>query len=424
MLFNGLSTFCIFPGDQMPLDNGYIDFETTFTTTYADTSLIGKSYVITSLYDGIIRVYLGYITSTTVSLCVDVTIGANTLTTKRAMYIRDVINKPLSMKYSYTSSRVSLTINDSITTSKEGVFDRIVTPTTSKCYIGAQLKKATMSNYFYGSINAIKLNNDESDTPILDVDLEDIKIEDGRLPYIPAKYPEVLEVGIYGIIIKKSFSIGIDRIIVREAPPPVKVLHNSPIDRDIYLYGDVTYNFGIDRAIRIGVIYNFGVNRSLYECTYSIVGINRLVVKRDLIPLVHIYNESVTKDQMDGTMVSYGDGSNPIYALKTSPNASISKPIKLAVRCASNYTAHNGVTLVLLGDKKNYWQLSLDNNDKPGTFNDFGEPLVISSHITDTNTIFWARYNPKDGGNYDDTTNIRIDGKIIYGGEEINICTI
>lgn len=113
---------------------------------------------------------------------------------------------------------------------------------------------------------------------------------------------------------------------------------------------------------------------------------------------IHVYQGSVTSGGTDGTQVSEGTGLAPIAVgpLKASINEE-SSPIKLAVRCDTDYETVGDTTITPTGTSSAKWALAPDNAGSAGSFGSYGAALTISSTIDDTNTIFWAKAKATSG---------------------------
>jgi hypothetical protein len=108
--------------------------------------------------------------------------------------------------------------------------------------------------------------------------------------------------------------------------------------------------------------------------------------------LIHMYKGTITSGGTDGTLISEGDGSNPITVGPL--NATIneeSAPIKLALRCDTGFTTVGNVVITPQGTNMDKWALALDNAGAAGTFGAYGASLTITDTISTTNKIFWAR---------------------------------
>ena len=120
--------------------------------------------------------------------------------------------------------------------------------------------------------------------------------------------------------------------------------------------------------------------------------------------LIQIYKGDPTAAGTDGTLVSSGDGTNPIESgsiLVPETGFEEGDWVKLAVRCDTGYeteeadSRHAQITIVDSASVT-YWQLAPDDNDSAGTPSDWGDPLDFASQVDDTNTIFWARARAAD----------------------------
>jgi len=114
---------------------------------------------------------------------------------------------------------------------------------------------------------------------------------------------------------------------------------------------------------------------------------------------IKIYKGNPTAGDTDGTLVSSGTGLNPIEsgAIKVPESGHAEGSwIKLAVRCDNGYetvedTSRHARISIEDSTGVTFWQLAPDNNEQPGTAEDWGEPLDFLTKIGATNTIFWAR---------------------------------
>ena len=134
--------------------------------------------------------------------------------------------------------------------------------------------------------------------------------------------------------------------------------------------------------------------------------------------LIKIYDGSPTAGDTDGTLVSSGDGSNPIASgpLKANENE-VSSAIKLAVRCDDGYqtieedSKHAALTIVD-STSTDKWKLAL-TSDGLSTAT-WGAGLDITTLIDDTNTIFYAQARAVDTEDpvEDTTVDIKVEATI------------
>lgn len=110
----------------------------------------------------------------------------------------------------------------------------------------------------------------------------------------------------------------------------------------------------------------------------------------------HLYDGTPTAGGTNGTQVSEGGAqSNPVdVTITVTPQAGAeSSNVKLAIRCDTGYRTVSGqnTTITPTGTNADQWALAPDNAGSPGTWGAYGSALTISSQITATNTIFWAK---------------------------------
>lgn len=116
--------------------------------------------------------------------------------------------------------------------------------------------------------------------------------------------------------------------------------------------------------------------------------------------LIKIYDDNPTAGATDGTLVSSGDGSNPIASgvLKANENE-VSDPIKLAVRCDTEYQTveedgkHAALTIEDSASVDK-WKLALTSEGLSSAT--WGAGLDITTLVDDTNTIFYAQARAVD----------------------------
>ena len=115
------------------------------------------------------------------------------------------------------------------------------------------------------------------------------------------------------------------------------------------------------------------------------------VIAQSIIAYIGLYYGSVTSGAKDGTVVS---NINPIKSsnLYADGTDRISQSMKIAVRCINNGDQRSGsFTVQIVGSNAAKWSLAPDSGGSPGTFGNWGDPLVLTGPITDVNKIFWAR---------------------------------
>lgn len=107
---------------------------------------------------------------------------------------------------------------------------------------------------------------------------------------------------------------------------------------------------------------------------------------------IHIFFGAVTAAGTDGTQASEETENNPVVIgpLAVAENEE-SAPVKLAIRCDTDYSAASGATITPTGTAANKWAFALDDGGSPGTFGDYGAALEFSSVIGATNTLFWVK---------------------------------
>lgn len=101
-----------------------------------------------------------------------------------------------------------------------------------------------------------------------------------------------------------------------------------------------------------------------------------------------MYMGNPTVGGTNGTMVSEGNGSNPVTVgpLNASTNE-VSASQKLALRCESGYETVGDTTITPTGTTAAKWALSSNGSSWTG----YGAPLTVTSKIGATNIIFYAR---------------------------------
>lgn len=100
---------------------------------------------------------------------------------------------------------------------------------------------------------------------------------------------------------------------------------------------------------------------------------------------INIYKNNPTAGGTDGTAVSIGGTYTDPITVSLNATNSESKTIKLAIRTESGYVTTGNTVISDSGDTNDRWKLCMTEN---GTFTD---SLTISSPITATNTIFYAK---------------------------------
>ena len=105
---------------------------------------------------------------------------------------------------------------------------------------------------------------------------------------------------------------------------------------------------------------------------------------------IHVYM-TPTAGGTDGIQVSEGTGLQPITVTLNATNNEESTPIKLALRCDSDYQTSGNITLSLVGTTQAKWALAPDNAGSAGTFGAYGANLVITTVVGATNVLFWAK---------------------------------
>jgi hypothetical protein len=116
--------------------------------------------------------------------------------------------------------------------------------------------------------------------------------------------------------------------------------------------------------------------------------------------LIKIYKDNPTAGRGDGTLVSSGDGLNPIESGAIKVPASGYQEgawVKLALRCDAGYETvldegRHAQISIIGGEHVDKWQLAPDaaGPNVEGAI-EWGEPLNLYLQINDTNTIFWSR---------------------------------
>jgi hypothetical protein len=108
---------------------------------------------------------------------------------------------------------------------------------------------------------------------------------------------------------------------------------------------------------------------------------------------IHLYQGNPTSGGTDGTLVS--ESGTYINAINTTllnaSNLEVGTWQKLAIRCDNNYATSGNVTIAPVGTSASDWQFAPDNSGSPGVAQGWGNPLVISTQVSTTNTIFWVQ---------------------------------
>lgn len=120
--------------------------------------------------------------------------------------------------------------------------------------------------------------------------------------------------------------------------------------------------------------------------------------------LIKIYKGDPTAAGTNGTLVSSGDDTEPIESgslLVPDDGFEEGSWVKLALRCDNGFEteeADSRHARVSIEDSTSVdkWQLAPDDENSPGTPEDWGDPLDFAAQVDDTNTIFWARARAAD----------------------------
>jgi len=133
---------------------------------------------------------------------------------------------------------------------------------------------------------------------------------------------------------------------------------------------------------------------------------------------IHLYKNNPTQGGTDGTQVSEQTETEPVVFEFTLSGSDVTgDPYKLAIRCESGYQTKSGenTTIQPYGTNASKWRLADDNNGQPGTWQDWGASLIITSQIGSTNKIFWiqakatADENPQNDTSVDIKTTATIE---------------
>ena len=119
---------------------------------------------------------------------------------------------------------------------------------------------------------------------------------------------------------------------------------------------------------------------------------------------LHLYSGTPTAGGTDGQLLSEGDHSAPVTIgpLNASTNQ-VSSPVKMAIRSDVDsvsghaYVTGDTTTITPTGTTAADWALAPDSSGSAGTFGSYGAALTLSSGITNTNTIFWAKAKAASG---------------------------
>ena len=159
MQFNGLGNLCIFDGASIAGPQ-YITFDVDIKAGYVDNSIIGKRYMVASLYDGLINVYFGNVSLTTADLKLTIEqADGNIIGGSITLPLTAILNTDNHIKVEYLYSGIALYLNGTKRYSIAGPIYRLL-PVKTFCVVGGSnslAKDIGAGNYFYGDIYKFSL---------------------------------------------------------------------------------------------------------------------------------------------------------------------------------------------------------------------------------------------------------------------------
>ena len=106
---------------------------------------------------------------------------------------------------------------------------------------------------------------------------------------------------------------------------------------------------------------------------------------------INIYKGNPTAGATDGTAASTDGAYTSPISMTLNVASSQAQSIKLAIRCEAGCKTQGDTVITATGSSANRWQFSTTEN---GTYD---YTLTISSEITATNTVFYARVIKEPG---------------------------